>query len=619
MFRSYYEYPLETSQGDCGKLLVLSNRNIRGKICGIHFAGRNNTHYTGLAAPITEEFLLKAIALLPAEPDHSIPAQSGPLPIAFQGGEIKLNPKVSGEILPLGVLPHVHCPRKTKIMPSPLHDMFPPTCAPAQLDIVVRNGEVLDPRLLSLKKVGQPVHPVDHQIAREVSQDLIDLYESRVATTKRVFSLEEAVRGVEELDFFGPICRSTSAGYGWTHNGGKKHWLGSDEHYIIHDRVRDEVESRIRLAEQGVRKETIWMDTLKDERRPKEKVAALKTRTFAVGPLDFNLVFRMYFGAFMNHMMENRVTFESCVGTNVYSADWDRIAATLQEKGRNVIAGDFSNFDGTLNADILWCLLDIINKWYNDEHSLVRATLWCDIVHSVHICGDFLYSWTHSQPSGNPGTVIINSMYNSFVMRYTWLLLAPEQKRTMLHYNNHVSAVNYGDDNVLNISEEACEFYNQQTISTAMRTIGMEYTDEAKTGELVKYRELADVAFLKRRFRFCPQRRRWVGPLSMDTVREMTLWVKSGQDAHLNCASNVTTAAYEASFHDQPTFEEFAQTLRENTHRLKCRPMILTYEAYPRIGSTEGLYGSGIVDLMNLGMGLRPLAQTDGAAEPESE
>jgi len=79
-----------------------------------------------------------------------------------------------------------------------------------------------------------------------------------------------------------------------------------------------------------------------------------------------------------------------------------------------MIAGDFTNFDGTLNYYILESICDIINDYYGDHPSnkRVRRALWRAISNCKHLFGSIVYQLNHSQPSGNAATAVINSMYN---------------------------------------------------------------------------------------------------------------------------------------------------------------------------------------------------------------
>ena len=131
----------------------------------------------------------------------------------------------------------------------------------------------------------------------------------------------------------------------------------------------------------------VFTDTSKDETRPKEKLG--KTRLFAAAPMDFIVIFRMYFMSFLAYMMENRIVNESAVGIKAQTMEWCFLANRLNIF-KNVIAGDFSDYDGTLHPKILWKVYEIIESFYANDDSfqegddMVRKELWHNIVCSTH-------------------------------------------------------------------------------------------------------------------------------------------------------------------------------------------------------------------------------------------
>jgi hypothetical protein len=396
----------------------------------------------------------------------------------------------------------------------------------------------------------------------------------------------EAVTGIEGDDCLPPVKRSSSAGYPWvaTKTGmGKTKWLGCDDYFLSPD-VELVMRLRENMAREGKRYPTFWIDTLKDERRPLEKIEAVKTRVFSAGPMDYTLSFRKYFLGFAAHCMRNRIGNEISVGTNVYSFDWTKTVKKCTSKGKKVIAGDFSNFDGTLLLPILYRILDIVNEFYNDgeENALVRHVMWKEIINSIHLCGDNVYMWTHSQPSGCPITAILNSIFNSVSMRYCWMVVFKNDPimQSMRMFNKHVAMVSYGDDNVINISDEICERFNQLTIAQAYATIGMIYTDEAKSGEMVKYRDIESVAYLKRKFVWNPEEMMWVAPLAMETVLEMTNWIRGDLDQELSTSVNLETSAFELSLHGKETFDFWIKKYVHASRDFVDRPCFLTYDEY---------------------------------------
>ena len=75
--------------------------------------------------------------------------------------------------------------------------------------------------------------------------------------------------------------------------------------------------------------------------------------------------------------------------------------------------------------------------------------------------GKRLYKLNHSQPSGNPATAILNSMYNSIACRVTFYAERPGNEE----FNDYVSMIAYGDDNLLNISSRVSTWYNQESMT----------------------------------------------------------------------------------------------------------------------------------------------------------
>jgi len=315
---------------------------------------------------------------------------------------------------------------------------------------------------------------------------------------------------------------------------------------------------------------------------------------FSAFPVHAVIAFRQYFLGFVAWVMHNKIDNEIAVGTNAYSLDWHQIATRLQTKGPHVIAGDFSNFDGSLNSQVLWEILDIINDWYDDSeyNKNVRRSLWAHIAHSVHIFNDNMYMWTHSQPSGNPMTTIVNSMYNSIIMRMSWqIVMKKHNAGDMRSFNKNVRMISYGDDNVLNISNSCIDLFNQDTIAQALETIGHIYTDEDKTGEVIKSRKLDDIHFLKRGFKYNQELCRFLAPLNEDVIYDMLNWTRNTVDPDEILTQNISTAASEIALHGQDKFDTYVSDLKTVGRKLRYVPEIPTYyECMTRLQDDPDMY-----------------------------
>lgn len=99
----------------------------------------------------------------------------------------------------------------------------------------------------------------------------------------------------------------------------------------------------------------------------------------------------------------------------------------------------------------------------------------------------------------------------------------------------------------MNIAESVIEWYNQVTITKHLKSFGLTYTDEAKTGQCVPFRKLCDINFLKRKF-VKNNSGIFVAPLLVGTVRDMCNWVR-GKEIRSATIENVGNALLEFALH----------------------------------------------------------------------
>lgn len=584
MLRHGYIYTAQTRSGNCSGPIVISAHALARKIIGIHIAGSSSGR--ALAQSITQGMLIKTLESKEIKFDAQIAWDISDLGCVNEDIEPLLP---EGDFIPIGCLAKpVLGAFKTTLRRSPLYaKIVSPTTKPAHLKPYIKDGTMFDPLITGLRKCGVVCPPLDEQMLRRCKDSVLSILKRKTNPLhKRIMTYDESIMGVEGDMFIKPINRQSSPGFPWTQTKqgtGKTKWLGIDEYILDHPELLTAVNMREKKAKQNIRLPTLWTDTLKDERRPINKVDEGKTRVFSAGSMDYILSVRKYFLGFNAHLMHNRIENEVAVGINPFGLDWHLLALHLQKKGSKVIAGDFSNFDGSLNAQVLYIIRDLINEWYNgsDEETRVRNVLFEDLVNSIHIHRDNIYQWTHSQPSGNPLTTVLNSLYNSITMRYVFLLCMPEGQRSLSIFDKYVSLISYGDDNCVNISDAIIDHFNQVTITSAYKQMGMTYTDEAKTGVIIPFRSLSEINFLKRKFTYSNTLKRYEAPLDLDVVLEMCMWVHGDLDHDRLCASNCNTAYEELSLHPIDIFETWTSTITNLTHQyLKEQPILYNYQDY---------------------------------------
>jgi hypothetical protein len=402
-----------------------------------------------------------------------------------------------------------------------------------------------------------------------VSDVVVKLQKGMNNSPTDVLSLEEAIKGCDA--YLGPIDRSTSPGIPWINKmegkKGKQKWMGKDDDWIIDhpelkeatDAIIDGARKRQRYTNMGV-----FNASLKSERRPIQKVIDGKTRVFAAGPMDLNICHKMYFGSFVRHIKKNKIYNEIAYGANVFSDDWKQIYKLLKSVGDNGIAGDFSGYDGDLNPQILSSIVDIVNELMDDgeENMTIRETLFEYLKSSIWRALGYNIMLDHSQPSGNYLTTIINCIYNMIIFRYAFLLCQIKQglKPNLATFAEHVRCVFYGDDSILSVSDKILSWFNQITITDAMKIAGHTYTDESKNSATRLSKPLTECSFLKREFRiedslvFCP--------LDKNTITEMTLWTTTNNTRETGTKLNMYCAAMEACAHGKAFFDSFTAKIK---------------------------------------------------------
>ena len=560
-----------TQKGDCGGCYIVDS-NLPRRIFGIHGAGLVSGG-VAYAIPLYQEMFFDI------EPQAD-ECELDTLPLQ-QGG---------GNVLFKGKLPAVFAPARSQIVQTKVHNhIYPSEVAPAALAAPLKAD---GPMLKALEKQFGPVKKVDEKrliIARENYEQMLS---KTTPADLGVLSFEIATRGIEGSDYYRGINRSRSAGYPWamqTQKKGKTQWFGTDE-WLYNESTADlekTINQQICHMENNIEQTYIFMDTLKDETRSLEKVAAKKTRVFAAAPMDFIIVFRMYYLDFLVYMMRNRIFNESAVGIKAQSDEWTMLRNHLLKFGERTVAGDFSNYDGSLNPAILWSVFDVISGFYQRSGATpaeqnVRKCLWSAIVNSNHIVGDLWYQLNHSQPSGNPSTAILNSMYNSIACRYVFYTIYSWKT----DFNDHVSMIAYGDDNVLNISPLAPEF-NQENMAKGFETIGMVYTDEAKTGELSD-KTLDRVAFLKRTFAYDDKNYFCFAPLALPSILEAFNWIKKSDSEPEIIKQIAENALVELSMHPKHVFDLYSQKIHTALRRAYDLNIIPKSQSSYRMSIIEG-------------------------------
>lgn len=562
---------MATQKGDCGAVLCAADATrFSGRVgLGLHFAGSTDGVF-GFSTVLTQEMIRKACS------DLSVIDDKFEDDLAGRGVELHAGVRAPfdnmGSFLPIGVV-------NTPVRISPKSSLFPTPefgCLgdyadlPAPLGPVKRGDTWIYPMSNAVKPYQSPLLIYEQPFLEQAVHVAMKRLNVEIADRdKSIYTFEEAVIGVP-CEKFRSIPRNTSPGFPYildTKNG-KKEFFGEAEIYDLTSEKALELRSRVAhmedMARNGQRSAVVFVDFLKDELRSPEKVEAVATRLISSAPLDYTVLWRMYFGAFSAAFMSVHTRSGMAPGINPYK-DWSVAAERLQSVGDEVFDGDFKAFDSSEQPCIHNLVLKKINEWYNDgeENARVREVLWADLVHSRHIGGTgfdqkFIYQWTKSLPSGHPFTTIINSIYS-----LTLLVAAYIRATGDWHgFWHNVFALTYGDDNVVNVSDATSDVYNQESVSVCLKEMfAVTYTPGDKTDVFRRGMRLCDVSFLKRRFRL--EDGQWLAPLEIKSFLYTAYWGRNARLMKQIIVDVYETALGELSMHDPRLWDEYAGLIKE--------------------------------------------------------
>jgi hypothetical protein len=274
-------------------------------------------------------------------------------------------------------------------------------------------------------------------------------------------------------------------------------------------------------------------------------------------------LYRMYFGVFMDAFAGANYKIGSAICVNPYSEQWDLIAREMSKfKGPNedepqVGAGDFKHLDGSEDPAIHNRTFKGINEWYgfcDTQATLIRLRLSVEITNSKHIfMSKWLVEWMSSLPSGNPMTAIINTIYTHIAFRACWIII----ELPISDFRKCVYLIVLGDDNAFHVHKLYRDRFNEITLCDAMAKVGLVYTTELKTKATVPFRNLSEIEFLKRSWKFDFDLGVYVAPLRLESIANMLNWTKSKSDKSPEqiTVDNTFTALRELTLHGYETYQ----------------------------------------------------------------
>lgn len=444
----------------------------------------------------------------------------------------------------------------------PLHDqlfeLFPQDyhhdlIAPVFKHIVV-DGEYLSPERNALRDMSNQVSGIDIDFLNLAIKDLVDKFkECEDFKHLRILPLEECLNG----DGHGikSMPKNTSAGFP---DGGKKYiHLDPDptEKHPHGVKLTPEMQAKfdemLKRACAGVRNGIVYKTCAKDEPRAAKKVAERRIRIFTLGPMNFYLLCKKFFGSFMAAYVANFLTTETVGGVNPFSKEWGRIFQRL-EKHPNLVNGDYKKFDKKISTLMIMAAATVVVelfKWsfleqgeeLSQEAINALRSIASDIASPLILMNRDLLRPAGSLSSGVLMTFVFNDIINSLYMRVAFYTLrtavSPLDNESLRRlFRDNVELFTAGDDNTYSISDEVKSFFNFGTIQHYFRSIGMQYTPADKSDNVYGTVDVTRATICKRSWRFDKEYQIWTCPIEKPSILKMlTIGLRSSaitEDEH---------------------------------------------------------------------------------------
>lgn len=541
---SSWQYaPMEpTVEGDCGAMVV-GTTNMGPMIVGLHAMGKPFL-CEAMCTAVTAEFVEKILSEF-IEPIVQCGTPMLTSPSAIERPLRELHEKSvfryidQGTANVYGSFSGFKQAPKSRVGPTLIQE------AVVEEGYEVKHGPPVmkgwAPWRIAAVDMVKPVTQLDKSVLEECTQAYLEdvmshLTEEDLAEVM-VYDDLTALNGAAGVKFVDKMNRNTSMGNPF--QKGKKHFLepipavnGLTEPMKWTQEIEDRINKILEAYLNGERAMPNFCGHLKDDPTTWKKILAMKTRMFSGGASDWATIVRKYLLSVIRLIQRNKFVFETAVGTNACSTEWEEIREFLVQFGEDsMIAGDYAAFDKTMPAEVILAAFDILREickaaGYSSEDLLVIQCIAEDTAFPLTDFNGDLVEFYGSNPSGHPLTVIINSIANSLYMRYCYHMLNPA--REVRSFRRNVALMTYGDDNVMGVNKKKASWFSHTTVQNELARAGITYTMADKETESIPYITIDEVSFLKRTWRWDEDVGAYLAPLEEDSIsKSLTVCVRS--------------------------------------------------------------------------------------------
>jgi len=382
-----------------------------------------------------------------------------------------------------------------------------------------------------------------------------------------------------QVAYIDKMKRNTSAGNPWKKS--KKYFLknvppahGMQDPVEVNDEINERMDDILKCYRSNRQYHPNFCAHLKDEPVTFEKAKIGKTRVFTGATMDWSLIVRKYLLSFARLLQNERFAFEAAPGTVAQSLEWHEMYHYIVKNGEDrIVAGDYKAFDKRMSPKEILSAFDVIIHFcrcsgnYTDEDiQIIRCIAEDTAFPVVDYNGDLIQLYG-SNPSGNPLTVILNSIVNSLRMRYVYYMINPDH--TVKTFKQNVSLMTYGDDNIMSVSRN-CDWFNHSAIADTFSKLNIVYTMADKEAASVPFIHIDEASFLKRTWRMDSNLGCFVAPLENESIeKSLMVWTRSKSVTKEAQGVDVISSALKEYFwHGEKIFDDKRKLLQNLVEHL---------------------------------------------------
>ncbi|QMP81800.1 polyprotein [Grapevine-associated poty-like virus 1] len=305
----------------------------------------------------------------------------------------------------------------------------------------------------------------------------------------------------------------------------------------------------------------VWKASLKDELRTKEKFLLNKTRVFTAAPVETVLGAKAFVDDFNEQFYAAHLSIPSTVGITKFYGGWEKLFESLYTNGWWFGSGDGHAFDSRLTPDILQAVCYIRKKFSEPSMHSPLENLYTEIIHTPIAMPDHtVLLKKHGNNSGQPSTVVDNTLCMMIGFQYAFRRLVPEQFHGYEYgvptsdgseWRKQRDVYTYfcnGDDNIYSCHHDVKKYLTMEGLRKVLLEIGFDYEFDTYTTDIFKceymslqFRQLyvTCAGEVTRRIMFQMGRARLFAILQWKKHDTPTAWLESARAALLEGFADV--------------------------------------------------------------------------------